>query len=144
MIYWLTGQPSLGKSSLAKKIHQLISTEKRNWRKDVFLVDETILDTISSDKSDKTIHGQIIAEYLHKNGCDVVVDLFSPNKEVRDSFKDKIGKDKIQEFYCYSSSVKSEDYQEPIEDFVSVDTTKDTPNQAFNKIIHHLVDTNKL
>ena len=35
-IYWLTGQPAHGKTVLGKMLVELLQTEKRNWRKDVF------------------------------------------------------------------------------------------------------------
>jgi adenylylsulfate kinase-like enzyme len=144
MIYWLTGPPSQGKSSLGKKLHQLLSTEKRNWRKDVFLIDEASVKDYSKTDTEKTTNCQMMAEYLHNCGCDVVVDLYSPSKDVRERFKKRIGVHRIQEFYCYSNSLKEENYQEPTDDFLGVDTTRDTPTQSFNKIIYYLTENNKL
>ena len=39
MIYWFTGQPSAGKTTLGTKLHRFLKTEKRNWRRDVFHLD---------------------------------------------------------------------------------------------------------
>ena len=39
MIYWFTGQPSMGKTTLGNKLHKFLQTEKRNWRKSVFQID---------------------------------------------------------------------------------------------------------
>ena len=33
MIYWFTGQPSSGKTTLGHKLYKFLQTEKRNWRK---------------------------------------------------------------------------------------------------------------
>ena len=32
MIYWFTGQPSSGKTTLGNKLYKFLKTEKRNWR----------------------------------------------------------------------------------------------------------------
>ena len=39
MIYWFTGQRGVGKTVLGNKLRDFLQTEKRNWRKDVFLID---------------------------------------------------------------------------------------------------------
>ena len=79
MIYWFTGQPAHGKTVLGTKLHSLVQTEKRNWRKQVFHLDGDDLRelTINKDYSEQgrinnIRNAQMIAEYLHKNGCDVV------------------------------------------------------------------------
>ena len=40
MIYLFTGQPGSGKTTLAKKLQWWLQTEKKNWRKSVFHIDE--------------------------------------------------------------------------------------------------------
>ena len=88
MIYWFTGQPSAGKTTLGTKLHRFLKTEKRNWRRDVFHIDGDNLRelTINKDYTDKgretnIRNAQMMAEYLHGNGCDVVVSLVSPIPE---------------------------------------------------------------
>jgi adenylylsulfate kinase len=39
MIYWFTGQPGSGKTTLAKKLQNWLQTDKKNWRKTVFHID---------------------------------------------------------------------------------------------------------
>ena len=55
MIYWFTGQPSSGKTTLGSKLHKFLETEKRNWRKSVFHIDGDDLRklTVNKDYSDK-------------------------------------------------------------------------------------------
>ena len=70
-IYWLTGQPAHGKTVLGKLLVELLKTEKRNWRKDVFHVDGDDLRALTINK-DYTEQGrinnirraQLLAEYL--------------------------------------------------------------------------------
>ena len=49
-IYWFTGQPAHGKTVLGKKLVELLQSEKRNWRKDVFHIDGDDLRALPSIK----------------------------------------------------------------------------------------------
>ena len=156
MIYWFTGQPGAGKTVLANKLKELLATEKRNWRKDVFHIDGDSLRelTLNKDYSEQgrlqnIKNAQIIANYLHHSQCDVVVSVVAPYREQREEFKKELG-GCIVEFYVHTKSKRQRDsfkvkgYEEPLENFFDVDTTKDNPNQSFNKIIHYLNEIDKL
>ena len=155
-IYWLTGQPGAGKTVLAKKLVEFLQTEKRNWRKTVFHLDGDHLRDLTENKDyskegriNNIQRAQMIAEYIYKNDCDVVVSLVAPYRDVRDTFKDKIGQD-FQEFYVHTTQKRerdhfhTEDYEIPTQNFFDVDTTKDNPVQSFNKIIHYLQENNQI
>jgi adenylylsulfate kinase-like enzyme len=145
-IYWFTGQPGSGKTVLGKKLVNLLQTERRNWRKDVFHINDEELKNLTLN-NDTTHITQIISEYLSNNTCDVVVSIVSPNKILRDNFKQKIGLDRFQEFYVYTSTSSKSDvseYEIPTENYFSIDTTKDNPDQSFTKIVNYLKDTEKL
>jgi adenylylsulfate kinase-like enzyme len=131
-IYWLTGQPGAGKTVLGKKLVEFLSTEKRNWRSKVFHIDDT------SDKEISISTIQILAEYIYKSGCDIVVSFNSNDRELIENFKNRIG-DGIEEFYIYNSRKKiNEDYTPPFSNFFEVDTARDNPMQSFSKIVHYL------
>jgi adenylylsulfate kinase len=157
MIYWLTGQPAHGKTVLGKKLHNFLKTEQRNWRKDVFHLDGDDLRqlTINKDYSEQgrinnIRNAQMIAEYLHNNGCDVVVSLVAPYRWLREEFKEKIGYSNFQEIYVHTSEprerdhFKVEDYEPPVVEFIDIDTTQDSPQESFSKIINYLNKVNKL
>ncbi len=157
MIYWFTGQPGAGKTVLGKKLHSFLKTEKRNWRKDVFHVDGDDLRklTINKDYSQKgrennIRNAQMLVEYLHQNGCDVVVSLVAPYRKLREEFKEKIGFDNFQEFYVHTTEKRdrdhfhTKDYQAPEIEFIDVDTTKDSEKTSFSKIVNHLTKLDKL
>ena len=79
MVY---GSTWCGKTVLGKKLHSFLKTEKRNWRRDVFHLDGDDLRelTVNKDYSEKgriqnIRNAQMITQYLHNNGCDVVVSL---------------------------------------------------------------------
>jgi len=157
MVYWFTGQPAHGKTILGKKLHEFLKTEQRNWRETAFHLDGDDLRTLTVNK-DYTPEGrernirnaQMITEYLHNKGCDVVVSLVAPPRWLREEFKEKIGLENFQEFYVHCSdprerdSFHSKNYEAPESEFIDVDTTKDTPEKSFSKIINKLRKLDKL
>ena len=157
MVYWFTGQPGSGKTVLGKKLIEFLKTEKRNWRKTVFHLDGDDLRELTVNK-DYTPKGreinirnaQMITEYNHNNGCDVVVSLVAPPRWLREEFKERIGLENFQEFYVHCSDPRERDhfhsknYEAPETEFMDVDTTKDNPLKSFSKIINYLTKTNKV
>ena len=107
MVYWFTGQPGAGKTVLGSKLHEFLKSEKRNWRKDVFHLDGDDLRELTVNK-DYTPKGreinirnaQMITEYTHKNGCDVVVSLVAPPRWLREEFKEKNRFRKLPRILC--------------------------------------------
>lgn len=154
MIYWFTGQSGAGKTVLATKLKEFLQTEKRNWRKDVFQIDGDIVRELTENQ-DQSEEGQIenikdtqlIAEYIHNSGSDVVVSMVTPYKELREGFKAQIG-EKIVEIYVYTTKKKlvptTSDYEVPEENFFEINTTSDNPTQSFSKLINYLKDIDKL
>jgi len=150
MIYWFTGQPAHGKTVLGRKLHRYLQTEKKNWRKDVFHLDGDHLReiTVNKDYSEQgrinnIRNAQMICEYLHINDCDVVVSLVAPYKWLRDEFKERMG-DEVVEIYVHTSEPRERDhfkvegYEPPIENFIDVDTTEDSPDISFAKLLREL------
>jgi adenylylsulfate kinase-like enzyme len=140
-IYWLTGQNGVGKTTLANKLKDFLQTQKRNWRKDVFLID--------FEHHSQLGEAQIISTFLLENNCDVVVAITDTSKQHRDEFKALIN-DRFVELYIHSNRKKSKElakvsgYEAPTENFFDIDTTSDNPTQSFTKLIHHLGKIDKL
>jgi adenylylsulfate kinase-like enzyme len=140
-IYWITGQRGVGKTVLATKLKEFLQTEKRNWRKDVFLIDYS--------NSSQLDEAHIISNFLLKNDCDVVVSLSDNCKQKRDEFKSLVG-DGIIEIYLYSNRKKLKDlpkvdgYEPPTENYYEVDTTTDNSTQSFSKLINYLKSIDKI
>tara|TARA_B110000858_G_C17641457_1_gene398286 strand:- start:37 stop:510 length:474 start_codon:yes stop_codon:yes gene_type:complete len=157
MVYWFTGQPGAGKTVLGSKLHSFLKTEKRNWRKSVFHLDGDDLRklTINKDYSpegriNNIKNAQMITEYLHNQGCDVIISLVAPYRWLREEFKERIGFENFQEFYIHTTEKRerdhfhAKDYEAPELEFIDVNTTKDNPNTSFSKIINHLNKLDKL
>ena len=140
-IYWFTGQSGVGKTVLANKLKDFLQTQKRNWRKDVFLID--------FEHHSQLGEAQIISTFLLENNCDIVVAITDTSKQHRDEFKALIN-DRILELYIHSNRKKSKEltkvtgYEAPTENFFDIDTTSDNPTQSFTKLIHHLGKIDKL
>lgn len=147
MIYWFTGQPAHGKTTLARKLLK--------YHKDVY---GEKIKTISIDEDDlksllnklpfqhfrkKTKLAQEIAHFMHNRGYDVYVSLISPYIDLREEFKD-IMKSDLKEFYVYCSKEREKDglkikhYQAPKENFTLIDTTEDSIEQSLVKILQEI------
>ena len=150
MIYWFTGQPGAGKTVLGTKLKDFLQTEKRNWRKDVFHIDGDDLREIFNNK-DFSKEGRIknitfaqgLAKYLNMKGFDVIVSLVAPYKEVRESFKTDMGSELI-EIYVYTDELRGReanhvsDYEQPTDNFISIDTTDVEPIGSLLEIINQI------
>lgn len=156
MIYWFTGQPGSGKTIQATKLKELLQTEKRNWRKDVFHIDGDYLRelTLNKDYSEagrvqNIKNAQLLAFFLNTKGCDVVVSLVSPFRELREQFKKECS-ESIVEIYVHTNrkrgreQFKVEEYEEPEVNYFDMDTSSDNPIQSFTKLVHFLRETNKI
>ena len=156
MIYWFTGQPGSGKTIQANKLKEFLQTEKRNWRKDVFHIDGDDLRelTLNKDYSEagrvqNIKNAQLLAFFLNAKGCDVVVSLVSPYRQLREEFKNECGEN-IVEIYVHTNrkrqreQFKVEGYEIPEVNFFDMDTTSDNAIQSFTKLIHYLKNIEKV
>jgi adenylylsulfate kinase len=87
---------------------------------------------------------QHLAHFIHNKGGVALVSLVSPYKDQRDSFKNLIGDDNIKEIYVHTTEERGREqffvhnYEAPTENFIELDTTKDTEFQSYKKLIQHL------
>lgn len=142
MIYWFTGQPCAGKTTLAG----LLKKEKPG----AFRIDGDDMRELFSNKDysakgriDNVGTAQRIAHYLHNQGRDVIVSLVSPYVDQREEFKTLLG-DNIKEIYVHTTEPRERDhfkataYTPPLENYIDIDTTKDSINESFEKILNEI------
>jgi adenylylsulfate kinase len=143
MIYWFTGQPSAGKTVLANLL-------KEKHLPDAYRIDGDDMRELFNNK-DYTINGRVInvgtaqriAHYLHNQNKDVIVSLVSPYIDQREDFKNLMG-DNIKEIYVYANEKRERDhfsaiaYKPPLENYIDIDTTTDTPEESLKKIIDEI------
>jgi adenylylsulfate kinase len=140
MIYWLTGQPGSGKTTLAKAII------KERFFRDWFHIDGDDIRELFENKDyskegrmKNVLLAQQLAQYLHSKGKDVIVSLVSPYKEQRESFKEKMG-DMLQEVYVHTSELRGrenffvEDYEPPTENYTDICTDNILVDECINKL----------
>jgi adenylylsulfate kinase len=131
-IYWITGQPGAGKTTLGKELSSSLIDIKREL---CFHIDgDDIRDLFdnkdySEDGRRKNIQlAQQMSQYLSSQSVNIVVSLVSPYKDQRDKFKKKMGR-KITEIYVHTSEIRGrenlfvDDYEPPTENFIDIDTT---------------------
>jgi adenylylsulfate kinase-like enzyme len=142
MIYWFTGQPGAGKTSIAKVLINKLP-------KNTFHVDGDDLREIFNNKDysetgrRKNIElAQHITHFLHNKGTNVVVSLVSPYRYQREEFKQKIGDD-IIEIYVHTENLRGREdfhvknYEEPLVNFLDMDTSDVIIETCVNKILEY-------
>jgi adenylylsulfate kinase-like enzyme len=145
-IFWITGQPGAGKTTMAKELCSSIIDSKREL---CFHIDgDDIRDLF--DNKDYSEEGrrkniqlaQQMSQYLNSQSVHVVVSLVSPYKDQREEFKKKMGR-KITEIYVHTSEIRGrenlfvENYELPTENFINIDTTNIGVNECIKKILNN-------
>jgi len=136
MIFWFTGQPGSGKTTLGKALVDKLD--------DVFHIDGDDLRGLSANV-DYSEQGRIsnirtaqsIAMYLDNKGQNVVVSVVAPYKWLREEFK---GRHKVNEIYLHTTEIRgrehyfAEDYEAPTDNFLDLDTTNISVDECIVKI----------
>ena len=149
MIYWFTGQPGAGKTTLADMLKEELE-KGRNFVYKVLRIDGDDMRELFSNK-DYTIKGRVenistaqcIAHYLHNQDKDVIVSLVSPYIDQREDFKKLLG-DNLKEIYVHTSDKRERDnfksiaYTPPQSNFIDIDTTIDNPEESLKKILDNI------
>ncbi len=141
MIFWFTGQPGSGKTTLGKALLEKLD--------EAFHIDGDDLRGLSSN-IDYSQQGRInnirtaqsIAMYLDNKGKNVVVSVVAPYKWLREEFKERHN---VNEIYVHTTEIRgrehyfAEDYEEPEEKFLDIDTTDVSVEECISKILEEFV-----
>lgn len=124
MIYWFTGQPGSGKTSLAKELSRYIPNCE--------LIDGDELRELTSnklyDKSSRLKNvelAQNIALFLSSKKRNVIVSVVSPYRKQRELFKNKAN---VIEIYLETTRLAKskfvvKDYEKPLINFITLETS---------------------
>ena len=127
MIYWFTGQPGSGKTTLALELMKIKS------KKSVHIDGDNLRKIFSNyDYSEKGRRKNIenvivLAKFLDHKEYDVIISVVSPYRDLRESLKKN---NKVTEIYLHTDEKRGrenyfcKDYEKPIKNFISLDTGK--------------------
>lgn len=129
MIYWFTGQPGHGKTTLAVALMERMKAAGLK----PFHVDGDDLRALTSNadysragREANIRRAQTIAHYLHNQGQIVVVSLVAPYRAIREELKAATD---VTEVYVHTTEARgredkhASDYEAPTENFIDIDTT---------------------
>lgn len=145
-IVWLTGQPGSGKTVLGQMLVQYYEKQKR---KVVFIDGDDLREKTGNfdytpDGRNKNItNAQMLARYLYKSGYTIVVSLVAPYRDLREEFKKEFGS-LMTEIYVHCEDIRGREeyhvanYEQPLNNFLDVDTTNDNPKESFRIIEEYL------
>ena len=142
MIFWFTGQPGSGKTTLGKALLEKLD--------DVFHIDGDDLRGLSANV-DYSEQGRIsnirtaqsIAMYLDNKGKNVVVSVVAPYKWLREEFKERHN---VNEIYVHTSEIRgrehyfAEDYEKPGENFLEIDTTNISVEECISRVLEEFIE----
>lgn len=146
-IYWFTGQPGAGKTVLSLRLKTYLEKEYEN---EVFHIDGDELRLLYKNlnygregREENIKRAQDIAKFIHNQGYDVIVSLVSPYIELRENFKTEMNGGLV-EFYVHTTDIRgrehfhTDEYENPIDNFIEIDTTNIDPQISLNEIIKHI------
>jgi adenylylsulfate kinase-like enzyme len=141
MIYWFTGQPGSGKTTLALALKAAL--QKAGCT--VVHLDGEFLREITANgdftKAGRTRNikaGQLLAAKLHAEGVNVVASFVSPYRDIREAFKTK---EEVLEIYVHTAETRGKeshfaaDFQPPQERFLDIDTTGISVDDCVERIL---------
>ncbi len=137
MIFWFTGQPGSGKTTLGKalleKLDGAFHIDGDDLRGLVHNVDYSEQGRISNIRM-----AQSIAMFLDNKEQDVVVSVVAPYRWLREEFK---ARHKVNEVYLHTTEKRGkekffvENYEPPQENFLDVDTTNVSVEACIDRIV---------
>ena len=141
MIYWFTGQPGHGKTTLAKAMLAHLATQGI----EAFHVDGDDLRALTTNadysrggRENNIRRAQLLAHYLQSKGHTVVVSLVAPYRDIREELKAAAD---VTEVYVHTTETRgreekhASDYEAPLTNFIDIDTTGKSVEESLQEVI---------
>ena len=144
MIYWFTGQPGHGKTTLA----EALIVHMRAQGTEPFHVDGDDLRALTANadysragREANIRRAQTIAHYLQNQGRTVVVSLVAPYRDIREELKAHA---QVTEVYVHTTEQRgredkhAKDYEAPLANFIEIDTTGRSVEDSLKELLDQL------
>ena len=144
MIYWFTGQPGHGKTTLAKALIEHL----RAHGSEPFHVDGDDLRALTANadysragREANIRRAQTIAHYLQNQGRTVVVSLVAPYRDIREELKAHA---QVTEVYVHTTEQRgreekhAKDYEPPLTNFIEIDTTGRSEAESLKELLDQI------
>ena len=142
-IIWITGQPGAGKSTVGKALLDDLTQAGH----DAFLVDGDDLRALTANadysqagREANIRRAQDIALYLSRQGRVAIVAVVAPFRWLREEFKARA---QVKEVYVHTTAIRgrehyhSDEYGAPEENFLDLDTTDLSVEEAVGRVRHY-------
>ena len=141
MIYWFTGQPGHGKTTLAKAVLSHLASQGI----EAFHVDGDDLRALTTNadysrggRENNIRRAQLLAHYLQSKGHTVVVSLVAPYRDIREELKATA---QVTEVYVHTTETRgreekhASDYEAPLDNFIDIDTTGKSVEHSLQEVL---------
>ena len=141
MIFWFTGQPGSGKTTLGKALVKRLDNAFHIDGDDLRGLSQNV-DYSEQGRINNIRMAQSIAMYLDNKGQDVVVSIVAPYRWLREEFKER---HKVNEIYLHTTEKRGKeqffatDYEPPQANFLDIDTTKVSIDACIDQIVEEFL-----
>jgi adenylylsulfate kinase-like enzyme len=141
MIYWFTGQPGAGKTTLALALKKELAARGHvtvHLDGDLLRIVTANQDFSTAGRMKNICAAQALAAKIHEDGAWVVAAFVSPFRVLREEFKKR---PEVLEIYVHTSEKRgrekffAEAYEPPLENFLDVDTTSAGVEECVQRIL---------
>ena len=143
MIYWFTGQPGAGKTTLARAVavrlremgRVAMTVDGDELRRVCGLDDYSALGRVTN-----VLRAMWLCEKISNVGGVAVAALVSPKRSLRETLKRR---GDVVEIYAHTTSIRGKEknfvagYEPPLKGFVNMDTTNATVEECVEKILKY-------
>lgn len=140
MIYWFTGQPGAGKTTLALALKKELAARGHvtvHLDGDLLRIVTANQDFSTAGRMKNIRAAQALAEKIQADGAWVVAAFVSPFRALREEFKRRA---EVLEVYVHTTEKRgrekyfAETYEPPLENFLDLDTTSVSVEDCIKKI----------
>ena len=142
MIFWFTGQPGSGKTTLGKALIERLDNAFHIDGDDLRGLSHNI-DYSEQGRINNIRMAQSIAMYLDNKRRNVVVSIVAPYRWLREEFKER---HKVNEIYLHTTEKRgkeqffAKDYEPPQDNFFDMNTTNVSVGDCINKIVKEFLE----